>query len=89
MSDDVLGLEERTERADRESARGTSTADEHERRARAAESGGRTRADEPRRPAERGEPAGRPREQRSDKLAPEVSVTGSNVTIFLSARSKQ
>lgn len=64
VSDDVLGLEERTERADRESARGTSTADEHERRARAAESGGRTRAEEPRRPAERGEPAGRPREQR-------------------------
>ncbi|WP_432420432.1 hypothetical protein, partial [Nocardia neocaledoniensis] len=62
MSDDVLGLEERTERADRESARGTSTADEHaerERRARAGEPGGRGRADEPRRAA--GEPTGRAR----------------------------
>ncbi|MFF3042649.1 MULTISPECIES: hypothetical protein [unclassified Nocardia] len=59
VSDEVLGLEERTERAERESARGSSVADEHaererrprEGRPRTGEPGGRSRADEPRRPA--------------------------------------
>ncbi|MFI5498686.1 hypothetical protein ACIA5E_06420 [Nocardia asteroides] len=57
VSDDVLGLEER---ADRESARGTTVADEHTERERRPREG-RPRADEPRRQAERGEDPRRPR----------------------------
>ncbi|MFE6921171.1 hypothetical protein ACFVAV_09015 [Nocardia sp. NPDC057663] len=72
VSDDVLGLEERTERAERESARGTAVADERERtsregRSRAGEPGGRPRADEPRRPAaERGPQGADPRRPRAE-----------------------
>ncbi|MFD6394923.1 hypothetical protein [Nocardia sp. NPDC060259] len=73
VSDDVLGLEERTERGERESARGTAVADEHaerrsrEGRSRAGEPGVRPRADEPRRPAaERGTQGADTRRPRAD-----------------------